>query len=208
MPTTTRNLALVKGILERMVRSRDFRPLVDALTDDVVFTLLTLDGGYDVDQGKTPIFDYLEPLGELVTFWRVRYYWSGARVVVLAEERFTIQPCGLAAHSRFDLLFDLRDGRITRFGIVEHPRVARDGHLRHRLHASNSTSGNRSVARWSSAAASPFNSRSKNATDKVSMKPWARCASMVPGRPSRWVSGDRSGRSEKFGWNVPGTGTR
>ena len=208
MPATTHNLALVKGILDRMVRSRDFRPLLDALTDDVVFTLSTPDGGYDVDHGKAPVSDYLEPLGELVTFWRVRYYWSGARVVVLAEERFTIQPGGLAAHSRFDLLFDFRDGRITRFGIVEQPRVARDGHPPHGLRGSNSTSGNRSIVRWSGAAGRPVSSRSKNATDKASLTPWARCASMGPVRPRRWVSGDRSGGSEKLGWNVPGTSTR
>ena len=125
MPATTHNLALVKGILDGMIWSRDLRPLLDALADDVLFTLATRDGGHHADpgRGKAAIIDYLEPLGDLVTFWQVRYSWKGARVVVLAEERFTIQPCGLAAHSRFVLLFDLRDGRITRFGIVEEPRV-------------------------------------------------------------------------------------
>ena len=42
-------------------------------------------------------------------------------MVVMAEERFTIQPGGLAAQSELALIFDLRDGLITRLLVVEDP---------------------------------------------------------------------------------------
>jgi hypothetical protein len=49
---------------------------------------------------------------------------------VLAEERFTIQPAGLAVCSELALIFDLHDGLITRLSIVENPsRLAVDGQL-------------------------------------------------------------------------------
>jgi ketosteroid isomerase-like protein len=117
------NLVRVKEILEAMLGSGNFRPLLDGLADDVVFTAATPDGGPDGRQGtgKAAILDYFADLGALIAFWRVRYARDGARVIVLAEESFTLHPCGLAAHSEFSLLFDLRDGLITRLRVVEDP---------------------------------------------------------------------------------------
>ena len=65
--------------------------------------------------------EYFEALGDLIAFWRVKSSWSGGRVVVLAEERFTIQPCDLIAASELALIFDLRNGLITRLLVVEDP---------------------------------------------------------------------------------------
>ena len=95
----THNLALVNEILNRVLPSGDARPLLDALADDVVFTVAGSDSDTDVHQGtgKSAVLDYFRTLGDLVTFWRVRGAWSGARVVVLVEESFTLQPGGLAA---------------------------------------------------------------------------------------------------------------
>jgi len=130
MPVMTDNLALVKGIVDRVLRSGDLGPLLDGLTDDVVFRVSTSDDAEDEATGKAAVLEYLEPLGDLITFWSVRYSGRGARVVVHAEESFIIQPAGLAARSELALLFDLHNGLITRLSIVENPpRFAASGQL-------------------------------------------------------------------------------
>jgi ketosteroid isomerase-like protein len=126
MPIAADNLALVKGILDRMLPSGDLRPLQDGLADDVVFTVATPDDGpdtYDV-AGKAAVLDYFMNLGDLVAFWRVTYSSSDTSVLVRGKESFTLQPSGLEAHGEFTLLFDLRDGLITRLLIVEDPPVS------------------------------------------------------------------------------------
>jgi ketosteroid isomerase-like protein len=121
MQTTTDNLALIRDILERMLPAADLRPLLEHLADDVVFTVAGPDGGLNADEGngKAAVADYFGTLGDLVTFWRVKYAWSGGRVVVLAEERFTVQPIGLMAQSELALIFDVHGGWITRLLVVE-----------------------------------------------------------------------------------------
>jgi len=125
MLAVTDNLTLVKGILDRMLVDVDLRPLLDGLAEDVVFGLATPDTDADAqyDGGKAAVHDYFTTLGDLVTFWRAKYFASGARVVVLIEERFTVQPAGLAADGEFALVFDLHDGRITRLLVLEDPTV-------------------------------------------------------------------------------------
>lgn len=130
MRVMTDNLALIKGIVDRMLMSGDLRPLLDGLDEAFVLSVATPDGGPDEATGKAAVVDYFEPLGDLITFWRARYSWRGARVVVLAEESFTIQPAGLAVRSEVALIFDLHDGLITRLSIVENPsRLAAGGQL-------------------------------------------------------------------------------
>jgi ketosteroid isomerase-like protein len=126
MPVAADNLALVKGILDRMLPSGDLRPLLDGLADDVVFTVATTpDDGPDTCQvaGKAAVLDYFVNLGDLIAFWRVTCSSSGTRVLVRGEESFTLQPGGLEAHGEFALLFDLSDGVITRLLVVEDPSV-------------------------------------------------------------------------------------
>jgi ketosteroid isomerase-like protein len=125
MPAAADNLALVKGILDRMLPSGDLRPLLDGLADDVVLTVAMPDDGPDACQGagKAAVLDYFVSLVDWFAFWRVTYSSSGARVLVRGDERFTLRPSGLEAHSEFALLFDLRDGLITRLLVVEDPAV-------------------------------------------------------------------------------------
>jgi len=112
MLVVTDNLALVRSILDRMLASGDIQPLMDGLSEDVVFTVAAPHGGPEPSQGagKTAVLDYFAALGDLVTFWRVQYSWGDARVVVRIEESFTIEPGGLAAASELAVLFELRDG--------------------------------------------------------------------------------------------------
>jgi ketosteroid isomerase-like protein len=129
MRVMTDNLAVVRGIVDRVLVSGDLRPLLDGLAEDVVFKVATPDGGPDEATGKAAVLDYFEPLGDLITFWQARYSWRGPRVLVLAEERFTIQPAGITVRSELALIFDLRDGVITRLSIVENASPASSGEL-------------------------------------------------------------------------------
>jgi ketosteroid isomerase-like protein len=126
MLEVTDNLALVRSILDRMLASGDIQPLMDGLSEDVVFTVAAPHGGHEPSQGagKTAVLDYFAALGDLVTFWRVQYSWGDARVVVRVEESFTIEPGGLAAACELAVLFELRDGLITRLLVVEDPPAA------------------------------------------------------------------------------------
>ena len=121
MLAATHDLDLVQDILDRMLPSADVQPLLEHLADDVEFTVTAPDGGSDTHRGtgKAAVLDYFETLGDLIAFWQVKYSWSGGRVVVMAEENFTIQPCDLAAHSELALIFDVRDDLITRLLVVE-----------------------------------------------------------------------------------------
>jgi ketosteroid isomerase-like protein len=130
MRVTTDNLALVKGIVNHVLVSGDLRPLLDGLAEDVVFRVAGPDGGPNEATGRAAVLDYFEPLGDLITFWQATYSWQGERVLVEAEESFTILPAGLAVRSEVALMFDLRDGLITRLSIEENPSgVAASGQL-------------------------------------------------------------------------------
>jgi ketosteroid isomerase-like protein len=121
MQTGVDNMTVVKDILDRMLPSGDLRPLLDGLADDAVFAVAAPGGGPVMPEstGKAAARDYFATLGDLVTFWRVKVSGNDARVMVQVEESFTVQPGGLPAHSEYALLFDLRDGLITRLLVVE-----------------------------------------------------------------------------------------
>jgi ketosteroid isomerase-like protein len=129
MHPTTDNLAVVRDILDRMLPAADLQPLLRHLADDVVFTVAGPDGGLSADDGdgKAAVAQYFGTLGDLVTFWHVKHAWSGGRVVVLIDERFTVHPIGLAAQSELALIFDVQDGMITRLLIVEDLPAALSG---------------------------------------------------------------------------------
>jgi len=149
MHATTDNLALIRDILERMLPASDLQPLLDHLADDVVFTVAGPEGGVNADggDGKAAVAEYFGTLGALVTFWRVKYAWSGGRVVVLAEERFTIEPIGLAAQSELALIFDVNEGLITRLLVVEDLPAALTGTADERLPGDHGRDSNRQLAR-------------------------------------------------------------
>jgi ketosteroid isomerase-like protein len=119
------NITIVQDILGPMLRSADLQPLRDHLADDATLTVAGPEGAAGPDteqeQGKAAVLDYFASLGDLLMFWRVRYSWSGGRVVVHVEESFIIEPGGLAAQSELALVVGLRDGRITQLLVVEDP---------------------------------------------------------------------------------------
>src|SRR5262245_52658285 len=121
MLSTIDNLTLVKEMLGRVLATGRVGPLLESLADDVIFTVTAPDATPREANGKAAVHEYVRTVGDLVTFWQVKYSWDGERVAVLAEESFTVEPCGLEAESRVGLLFELRDGLIVRLLVVEDP---------------------------------------------------------------------------------------
>jgi hypothetical protein len=63
--------------------------------------------------------DYFTSLGDIVTFWRVRCYGDGERVVAVGAESFTIPGYDVTLGSEFALLLHVCGTVITRFLIIE-----------------------------------------------------------------------------------------
>jgi ketosteroid isomerase-like protein len=120
MSAVTHNLELIRDILDRM-QAGDVRPLGERLAPDAAFSVAGPDGCLSphLGDGKQAALDYFAALGDIMTFWRVRYSGGGERVIVLGEERFTTQPAGLEADAEFALLFDIRGGLITQLVVIE-----------------------------------------------------------------------------------------
>ena len=72
--------------------------------------------------------EYFAALGGVVAFWQIDYGATGEQVIAWGKESFTVERCGLEGGCEFALVFDLDDGRITRFLVVEDlPSFVRDG---------------------------------------------------------------------------------
>lgn len=113
------NVAFIQRILDDAFATLDFRVLAAHLAEDVVFEV-TPPGEADVIEarGRNAVVDYFTSLGDIVSFWRVRCYGEGERVVAVGAERFTI-PRGVTLGGEFALLLHVCGDRITRFFIIE-----------------------------------------------------------------------------------------
>jgi ketosteroid isomerase-like protein len=113
--------AWLQGVLERAFATLDFRSLAAHLADDVVFEI-TPPKGLPVlpeRRGKQDVLAYFAGLGDIVSFWRVRCYGDGERVVVVGAESFTLPRTGLTVGGEFAFLLQICDRLITRFLIIE-----------------------------------------------------------------------------------------
>jgi ketosteroid isomerase-like protein len=113
-------LTAVRGAVDRVVAGA-LGPLLDLLAEDVEFEVAS---GGDVpgcrkDSGQQAVLDYFAALGDLPAFWRMDYSAAGERVVAWGEESFTVEGCELEGGVEFALVFDLRDGMVTRLLVIE-----------------------------------------------------------------------------------------
>ncbi len=99
----------------------DVGPMLDVLAEDVEFEVATggdaPDGGRE--WGKQPVVEYFSALGGLVAFWQMDYTATGEQVIAWGKETFTVEHCELQGGCEFALVFDLSDGMIARFLVVE-----------------------------------------------------------------------------------------
>lgn len=111
--------AFIQRLFDDAFGTLDFRDLAAHLADDVVFEV-TPPGEADVVEARGPeaVVDYFTALGDIVSFWKVRCYGEGERVVAVGAERFTI-PRGVTLGGEFAMLLHVCGDRITRFFIIE-----------------------------------------------------------------------------------------
>jgi ketosteroid isomerase-like protein len=113
------NATLIQRLFDDAFATLDFRDLAARLAEDVVFEV-TPPGEADlvVARGPDAVVDYFTGLGDIVSFWKVRCYGEGERVVAVGAERFTI-PRGVTLGGEFAMLLQVCGDRITRFFIIE-----------------------------------------------------------------------------------------
>jgi ketosteroid isomerase-like protein len=113
------NAAFIQRLFDDAFATLDFHELAAHLAEDVVFEV-TPPGEAEVVEarGPDPVVDYFTALGDIVSFWKVRCYGEGERVVAVGAERFTI-PRGVTLGGEFAMLLHVCGDRITRFFIIE-----------------------------------------------------------------------------------------
>jgi ketosteroid isomerase-like protein len=113
------NATFIQRLFDDAFATLDFRDLAAHLADDVVFEV-TPPGEANVVEARGPdaVVDYFTALGDIVSFWKVRCYGEGERVVAVGAERFTI-PRGVTLGGEFAMLLHVCGDRITRFFIIE-----------------------------------------------------------------------------------------
>ncbi len=114
------NAERIQRILNEAFATLDFGPLAAHLAEDVAFEV-TPPGGRSTTQlrGRKAVVDYFTALGDIVSFWRVRCYGDGERVVAVGSESFTIPRSGVTLGGEFALLLHVCGNLITRFLVLE-----------------------------------------------------------------------------------------
>jgi hypothetical protein len=114
------DIAAVRQGVDRLLLG-DLQPMLGLLADDVAFTVAV--GGdapeYVEQSGKQPVVDYFMGLGGLVTFWQMDYTARGDQLIAWGKESFTIERCEIEGGCEFALVFDVSEGMITRFLVLE-----------------------------------------------------------------------------------------
>jgi ketosteroid isomerase-like protein len=107
-----------------VVETSDFEPLFAYLADDVVFKV-TIPEGTPISgefRGKQAVIEYFDRIGEIAEFHQeqpLELLTTENRIVLLGDDSFTIKKTGGTARSEYAIVFDLRDGLITRFLIIQ-----------------------------------------------------------------------------------------
>ena len=115
------NAAFIQRLLDHAFGTLDFGALAAHLDADVVFEVTPpyRQAAVVETRGRDAVVDYFTALGDIVSFWRVRCYGAGERVVAVGAERFTIPRYGVTLGGEFALLLHVCGERITRFLIIE-----------------------------------------------------------------------------------------
>lgn len=114
------NAAFIQRMLDEAFATLDYRALAAHLAEGVVFEVTSPgEAGAAEACGPDAVVDYFTSLGDIVSFWRVRCYADGERVVAVGAERFTVPRYGVTLGGEFALLLHVCGDRITRFFILE-----------------------------------------------------------------------------------------
>jgi ketosteroid isomerase-like protein len=114
-------LTAVRRAVDRLV-SGALAPLIELLANDVEFEVASGGDapGCRKHSGQQAVADYFDGLGDLPAFWRMdEFSANGGRVIAWGDESFTVERCGLEGETEFALVFDLRQGRVTKLLVIE-----------------------------------------------------------------------------------------
>jgi ketosteroid isomerase-like protein len=113
------NCEFIQRLLDDAFATLDFSALAAHLDQNVALEVTPPGEAETVEaRGREAVVDYFTSLGDIVSFWKVRCYGEGERVVAVGAERFTI-PRGVTLGGEFALLLHVCGDRITRFLIIE-----------------------------------------------------------------------------------------
>ena len=114
------DITLVRRAVDRLLAG-DLAPMLDLLAEAV--ELEVVGAGSPAERrkawGKQAVEDHFGGLGELVAFWQIDYGAADGQGIAWGKESFTVGGCGLEGECEFALLFDLWEGRVTRFRVIE-----------------------------------------------------------------------------------------
>jgi ketosteroid isomerase-like protein len=114
------DMTAVRRAVDRLLAGA-LGPMLDLLAEDVEFEV-AIGGempGSRKGSGKQPVVDYFTALGGLVAFWQMDYTATGGQVIAWGKESFTVEHCGLEGGCEFALVFELSEGIISRFLVIE-----------------------------------------------------------------------------------------
>jgi ketosteroid isomerase-like protein len=110
----------VHDAIKRAIDAGDFRSLHDYFADDVELKIAMAVGSPGADEHcKRPVIEYLQKLGDFDTppdGEPPEFFANGDRVVAFWDESVLLKS-GVAIRSQCTLVFDVRDGLITRLAI-------------------------------------------------------------------------------------------
>jgi ketosteroid isomerase-like protein len=118
---TAENIAFVRRIWDPFEQdeSADLGPFLDALADDVEFTL----SATEVLHGKEAVRRYFEEepkLMEAHPFERpLEYFGAGNRVLQLGSETFRVKGTGRTHQADWAWVYEFRQGRIARIVVIQ-----------------------------------------------------------------------------------------
>ena len=114
------DMSAVRRAVDQLLEG-DLGPMLDLLAEDVEFEVATGGDAPDCGKewGKQPVVEYFSALGGLVAFWQMDYTATGEQVIAWGKESFTVEHCEVQGGCEFALVFELSDGMIARFLVVE-----------------------------------------------------------------------------------------
>jgi len=114
------DVTAVRRAVDRLLGG-DLGPMLDLLAEEVEFEVA--EGGdsseFRKDRGKQAVVHHFTALGEVVAFWQIDYGAVDGQVIAWGKESFTVEHCGFEGACDFALVFDLSEGSIVRFLVIE-----------------------------------------------------------------------------------------
>ena len=113
-------MTAVRRAVDRLLAG-ELGPLLDLLAEEAEFELAGEEDepGSRKEYGKQAVADYFTALSGLVAFWQMDYTARGEQVIAWGKESFTVEHCEVQGGCDFALVFELAEGMVTRFVMIE-----------------------------------------------------------------------------------------